>query len=582
MLVARSFNYGPSSRSPTPPKRESEKTPRKQDASPVRGFGWRPSSFKETQKQTVQPVTPVKTGGVRRGEKGQTYEASAFRGAERNQSGAVSDQLMQQDASPKHSNPVAVPPASRSQAGAHAADRRHHGALRAPNRGSTGSEKLSPATAAILASTSIPKRKTFTKQRPFTSSARNVSIDKLVQEWKRSDISEPSSLGTSPTMELLLSSPEETRDLAFLEDEDDMETSDGIAFGSMPSRSISSTSIASLDFEGSSATSTSTPMTPSSYLQRRKRGSAGNSVERKPRSRSISQSIDSIQDHPLKTSATATDELSDTTEDESGRSSPLPSAPNSRPSSPPRRPTNRPQPARRGSSTKSNLTSSLQSLRSTITRSFANFAATPTVPLPPPDQLARGFGLIGAPPSYNPEMRPRPREGLPSPELRRYLNPHAFHLYGNRLDVTNPRATTSSPQTEARVDDLEIPLQSFNDPTSPQPQLPPRPSTTITSDLPTHADEIPAPPPSSPSLSYNHYQRREPRENPEFLRIALLEMSMRRAGKLEYAPFGASSGGRRSWWLPAREVAIAIDDEARFGGRLGRRRVPRRWVSVVV
>jgi len=75
-------------------------------------------------------------------------------------------------------------------------------------------------------------------------------------------------------------------------------------------------------------------------------------------------------------------------------------------------------------------------------------------------------------------------------------------------------------------------------------------------------------------------RQREPRENAEFLRICVLEMNMRRAGKLEPenvnvgAGAGGSGGGmmpartgRRAFWLPPRQMG-------RDGGK------GRRWVAV--
>ena len=71
-------------------------------------------------------------------------------------------------------------------------------------------------------------------------------------------------------------------------------------------------------------------------------------------------------------------------------------------------------------------------------------------------------------------------------------------------------------------------------------------------------------------------RQREPRENAEFLRICVLEMNMRRAGKLEadVVPSAGGGGGpmvartgRRAFWLPPRQMG-------RDGGE------GRRWVAV--
>jgi len=82
-------------------------------------------------------------------------------------------------------------------------------------------------------------------------------------------------------------------------------------------------------------------------------------------------------------------------------------------------------------------------------------------------------------------------------------------------------------------------------------------------------------------------RQREPRENAEFLRICVLEMNMRRAGKLEPEIPGAGAGaggsgggimaartGRRAFWLPPRQMG-RVDGSAR-----GREKERGRWVGV--
>jgi hypothetical protein len=58
-------------------------------------------------------------------------------------------------------------------------------------------------------------------------------------------------------------------------------------------------------------------------------------------------------------------------------------------------------------------------------------------------------------------------------------------------------------------------------------------------------------------------RQREVRENSDFLRVVVLEMNMRRQGKLET--------GRAKIWLPPREVSP-------FSAKTGK--VPKRWVGV--
>jgi hypothetical protein len=64
-------------------------------------------------------------------------------------------------------------------------------------------------------------------------------------------------------------------------------------------------------------------------------------------------------------------------------------------------------------------------------------------------------------------------------------------------------------------------------------------------------------------------RQREPRENSDFLRVIVLEMSMRRVGKLD-----SKGPGRARVWLPPRKNADVSDESARKKG------VPSRWVAL--
>lgn len=70
---------------------------------------------------------------------------------------------------------------------------------------------------------------------------------------------------------------------------------------------------------------------------------------------------------------------------------------------------------------------------------------------------------------------------------------------------------------------------------------------------------------------------REARENPDFLRVIVLEMNMRRSGKLS-----KSGAGRARFALPARLARTELVEEGterdEADGELGRG-VPRRWVE---
>lgn len=70
-------------------------------------------------------------------------------------------------------------------------------------------------------------------------------------------------------------------------------------------------------------------------------------------------------------------------------------------------------------------------------------------------------------------------------------------------------------------------------------------------------------------------RQREPRENSDFLRVIVLEMNMRKVGKLSDA-----SPGRARLWLPARQTGKTAVEEGE-GGKDERKGTPQRWAGVV-
>lgn len=67
-------------------------------------------------------------------------------------------------------------------------------------------------------------------------------------------------------------------------------------------------------------------------------------------------------------------------------------------------------------------------------------------------------------------------------------------------------------------------------------------------------------------------RQREPRENADFLRVIVLEMNMRRVGKLD-----ARAVGRARIWLPPRKTSAGKTPSLNGTGT-----VPERWVGVAV
>lgn len=172
---------------------------------------------------------------------------------------------------------------------------------------------------------------------------------------------------------------------------------------------------------------------------------------------------------------------------------------------------------------KSNLTASIRALKSAA-KNFSTISA----PLTQPDDfLTRS--IFSNTPRFADEKRPRPSSDIPTPAIRRYLNP------GTSLKQENYCTGAIQMQTYNRV--RRTPKQKLR-PVQP---------------LRTDEGDTPRP--------------REPRENSDFLRVIVLEMNMRRGGKLN-----DTAQGRARLVLPPRQAP----KNSRVVGDL-----PRRWEVLV-
>jgi hypothetical protein len=321
-------------------------------------------------------------------------------------------------------------------------------------------------------------------------------MDELIREWKQDDSDIPPSMVGSP-LDLLLGRVEESEDeygsLQSMEQEKD-------SFST--SRSISSESLAtlppSLDYDDPSFSSHWDNISTPDSISRK------SLPERRERVVSSPPKEDCVLDHPLlhfgpdeceeillEDSATTIETLPVTTA--------------------------------RFKSFKSNLTASLQALKSAA-KSFSNFTA-PSVP--PDDLLTRS--LLS--PKFTSEMRPKHVEGLPSPALRRYLNPHPTPISPTELSMQlhdsfmiDADADTHAPMIQMQTYDRRGRSKSRQ----------------RTSDPHSEAGRAPS---STPTV-----RQREPRENSDFLRVIVLEMNMRRVGKLDN-----KAVGKARIWLPPRK-----------------------------
>ena len=205
---------------------------------------------------------------------------------------------------------------------------------------------------------------------------------------------------------------------------------------------------------------------------------------------------------------------------------------------------------------KSNLTASLRAI-SSAAKSFSNIAA-PAVRRD--EYLTRSLLSISS--QLTDERRPVLPNRFPDPALRRYLNPtpsniSAAEFHGHR-DETRHAAASSGPWKAS----IQLQPYSRRPPASEVATSPPifeyRPA----------ASSLDEPSTTTPVAP----RQREPRENGDFLRIIVLEMNMRRDGRLK-----ESEPGRAKLWLPARQPSepSTRNDYGNTG------EIPSRWRGVL-
>lgn len=373
-------------------------------------------------------------------------------------------------------------------------------------------QSIPPSTAAILAITSISGSTYISSAQSRRKLSRRSPSDKERGSLD-AEVSKQSSSSSSPrSWGVLLSPPNEReQDLSSIASESTL--------GPFSVRSLSSESMPSFEGDIESSASASNPSTPGIAVGKRSFG------ERRPKTLSSSTSEDCVFDHPLLPGPSQS-----SSDSEHVKEDPKPLAAEPRRS------------ASSKSSFKSNLTASLRILKSAAA-SFSYFTA-PIVHCD--DYIARS--LLSISPQFTDERRPLPSADVPDPALRRYLNPitvspaemhfHHDQLSGSYCTASiqlQPyrRALKSSSKASAPPVFTSHPLSRASDETF----------TTASS------------------------RQREPRENSDFLRVIVLEMNMRKVGKLSDA-----TPGRAKLWLPARQGTSPSEVDEAVG-------VPRRWVG---
>lgn len=335
--------------------------------------------------------------------------------------------------------------------------------------------------------------------------------------------------GNSP-LDILLSPPDEEREKYAAGNESELETPFSV-------RSISSDSMPSLEHDMESPSSMQLPPTPASQKS---------PSERRPLRYSPSE--DCAFDHPLLETDIEEGEFMGFESRE---------APVMRDTVPAKRSaSSRSFPGLR-SSFKSNLTASLRAIKSAA-QSVSTFA-TPSVQ--PEDFLTRSLFTIT--PELTDDRRPSPMHNPPSPALRRYLNPTPISPAEMYVYHDHPHETSEA----SRACPVSIQMQTYR-----RSRGRGHRRNHFHVVTPKTRDHFYTFDPEVPPMS----RQREPRENSDFLRMVVLEMNMRRSGKLrEDIPSRA-----RIMLPPRKGNPYRMSGEYEDGD--DNDTIPSRWVGVSV
>lgn len=422
-----------------------------------------------------------------------------------------------------HTSPVIIPPKAskeRNNTGLYGDNRnvrtvrRDSASSRRSSSTQTQDRNLPPSLSTLLETTAIPRRSRSIR------GARKLPRGNHVEEFSRllmdgvktrDEFANIDGAFSSP-LDVLLSPPDEQ----FGSIPVSVSNSNAEIESSQFKRSISTDSVPSLDHDLNSfiTSGPNTPYSTSPSLQRR-------AFERR---KQLSPPQECATDHPLLDIDIDTFDPSNFMQE----STPAVASPENR--------SLRSFP-RLGFTFKSNLTASLRAIKSAA-QTVSNFA-TPSVR--PDDFLTRS--LFSITPELTDDRRPLPLSGPPSPALRRYLNPITLspaemHVYSDHphdmLQGLNNCPVSIQMQTYSQSGSVDN--KSMN--------LPELPSS----------------------------RQREPRENSDFLRMVVLEMNMRRSGKLR-----DDVPTRARIWLPPRKAVRLTSGDYEEGPS-----IPQRWIGISI
>ncbi|KAL5002144.1 hypothetical protein BDV10DRAFT_158427 [Aspergillus recurvatus] len=440
-----------------------------------------------------------------------------------------------------HTSPVVIPPKrghrpTPAQTQSTRKDQRTPKRTRMTRQSSSstlGDRPLPTAVASILEATAIP----VPRRSRAVQESRKLPRGNHVQDFSKllmDGLDDQSLYGTgNSTLDILLSPPEET-DKSFVSSDCDSETF------SYSAPSISAESVPSLDTDVDTPSSLSMPFTPSSQR----------SPSEKIRRRSPPKCENCASNHPLlDTDSDSEDEHTIT----SHQSSPLDSTPS--------KTLVNPRSFVRLGSFKSNLTASLRAIKSAA-QSVSNFASPS---LQPDDFLTRSLFTIT--PEMTDDRRPPPMNEPPPPALRRYLNP---------IMVSPAEMYSFQDQPHESFDSRNCPISVQMQTYHRSGSRGSRNGGFQFSSSKKRSRQLSPFDPEMPPMS----RQREPRENSDFLRMVVLEMNMRRRGKLR-----DDIPTRAKVWLPPRKGSQArfvpygydYEEEDELESE-----IPARWIGISI
>ncbi|KAL9045625.1 MAG: hypothetical protein Q9214_001361 [Letrouitia sp. 1 TL-2023] len=426
------------------------------------------------------------------------------------------------------SQPVVIPTRSRH--------RRRQSGRQSPRACETIQEKESaheaaavPASiATLLAITSLPEPTGRSKPKLHGRNKEYINLSKVgILDPEGLKSSQPRTSNANPqSWDVLLSPPDEAEvEVTVSALGDDLRAEHRFSVGS-----LSSESMPSLETDFGSTDSASSPSTPGSM------GKARSHRDQKQRLKSSSSVIveNSNIDHPLLGESFEESEDPELGADDMAKQPPMVklASPN------------------RSKTFKSNLTASFRLLKSAA-RSVSNFA-TPYAQRADGDFNPTSLG----PARFTDEQRPLPWAEPPDPALRRYLNP--ITLSPAEMQVYRDHDRSLFPPTTTDNCTASIQMQTYQKGAvrSKNASSPP----ILLSSLHRRSKS------AEPAVMASTPRQREPRENSDFLRVVVLEMNMRKTGKL-----GEDAPGKARLWLPARQNVQQADVKRSQGSG--------RWVS---